>query len=48
MLGSSDLKVYTKQEQVCVGGKVVEWSMITLIIEGKDGISHHESEAKRS
>mgnify|MGYP006968181150 CR=1 FL=1 len=32
----------TKQEQVCVGGKVVEWSMITLIIEGKDGISHHE------
>ena len=32
----------TKHEQVCVGGKAVEWSMITLIIEGKDGLSHHE------
>ena len=32
----------TKQEQVCVGGKVVEVSMIILIIEGKDGLSHHE------
>ena len=32
----------TKHEQVCVERKAIEWSMITQIIEGKDGISHHE------
>ena len=32
----------TKHGQVRVGGKAVEWSMITLIIKGKDGLSHHE------
>ena len=32
----------TKHEQVCVGGKAIKWPMITQIIEGKDGISHHE------
>ena len=39
---SKDLKVYTKHEQVCVGGEALKWSMTTKIIEGKDGISHHE------
>ena len=42
MLDSKDLKVYTKREQVCVEQKAIKWSMITQIIEGKDGISHHE------
>ena len=42
MLDSKDLKVYTKHEQVCVERKAIKWSMITQIIEGKDGISHHE------
>ena len=32
----------TKHEQVCVERKAIEWSMITLIIEGKDYLSHHE------
>ena len=32
----------TKHEQVCVERKAIKWSMITQIIEGKDGISHHE------
>ncbi len=32
----------TKHEQACVGGKAIKWSMITQIIKGKDGISHHE------
>ena len=32
----------TKHEQVCVERKAIEWSMITQIIEGKDGISHQE------
>ena len=31
-----------KHEQVCVGGKAIKWPMITQLIEGKDGISHHE------
>ena len=26
----------------CVGGKAIMLSLITPIIEGKDGISHHE------
>ena len=42
MLDSKDLKVYTKHEQVCVEWKAIKWSMIKQIIEGKDGISHHE------
>ena len=42
MLGSKDLKVYTKHEQVCVEWKAIKWSMIAPIIEGKDVISHHE------
>ena len=29
-------------EQVCVGGKTRMLSMLTQIIEGKDGISHYE------
>ena len=32
----------TKHEQVCVEWKAIKWSMVTQIIEGKDGISHHE------
>ena len=36
------LDITQNKDQVCVGGKVVEWSMIIQIIEGKDGISHHE------
>ena len=35
MLGSKDLKVYTKHEQVCVERKAIKWSMITQIIEGR-------------
>ena len=31
-----------KHEQVCVKRKAIKWSMITQIIEGKDGISHQE------
>ena len=42
MLGSKDLKVYTKHEQVCVERKAIKWSTITKIIKGKDGIYHHE------
>ena len=42
MLDSKDLKVYTQREQVCVEQKAIRWSMITQIIEGKDGISHPE------
>ena len=35
MLDSKDLKVYTKHEQVCVGGKAIMLSVITQIIEGR-------------
>ena len=35
MLGSKDLKVYTKHEKVCVERKAIKWSMITQIIEGR-------------
>ena len=31
-----------KHEPVCVERKAIKWSMITPIIEGKDGISHHD------
>ena len=37
MLDSKDLKVYTRHEQVCVGGKAINLSMITQIIEGQGG-----------
>ena len=42
MLDIKDLKVYTKHEQVSIERKAIKWSMITQIIKGKDGISHHE------
>ena len=42
MLDSKELKVNTEHGQVYVGGKAIKWSMTTQIIEGKDGISHHE------
>ena len=35
-------KYNTKQEQVCVERKAIKWSMITPIIEGKDGIPIQE------
>ena len=42
MLDSKELKVYTKHKEVCVERRELKWSMIIQIIEGKDGISHHE------
>ena len=42
LLDSKESRYNTKHEQACVGGKAIKWSMITQIIAGKDGISHHE------
>ena len=42
LLDSKESRYNTKHEQACVGGKAIKWSMITQIIEGKDGTSHHE------
>ena len=35
LLDSKELKVYTKHEQACVGGKAIKWSMIIQFIEAR-------------
>ena len=42
LLDSKELKVHSNKTKSVFERKAWMWSMITQIIEGKDGISHHE------